>query len=150
MRIHQLAQRTGVSPKTIRYYESIHLLPPPKRNTNSYREYGEADVDRVRLVAGARRLDFSLDDIKEILALRDRREAPCPVVLDMLERKAAEIRQRIVQLRQLERELRHLHALGLTFPTDDVDGKNCVCHLVSERVDSSVSTMTKRPGRASR
>lgn len=148
MQIHELAQRTGVSAKTIRYYESISLLPSPRRRTNSYREYDEVDVDRVKLVAGARRLDFSLDDIQEILALRDRREAPCRVVLDLLEQKAAEIRQRIAQLRQLEQDLRHLYALGLTFPTDDVDGKNCVCHLVSERVDSPVPTTMKRAGRA--
>jgi len=131
MRIQELADRTGVSAKAIRYYESIGVLPDPPRRSNSYRDYSEADLDRVRLVAGARHLDFSLDDIKEILALRDRREAPCRVVLDLLEDKAAEIRERIAQLRRLENELRQLHALGETFPTDDVDGKHCVCHLVS-------------------
>ncbi len=135
MQIQELARHTGVSAKTIRYYESVHLLPRPKRKPNGYRDYSPADMDRVKLVAGARNLDFSLDDIKEILALRDRREAPCRVVLDMVEHKAGEIRQRIVQLQHLEKELRQLHALGLTFPTDDVDGKNCVCHLVSQRAD---------------
>jgi DNA-binding transcriptional MerR regulator len=135
MQIQELAQRTGVSATTIRYYESIHLLPKPKRRTNQYRSYTEADIERVRLVAGARSLDLPLDDIREILALRDRREAPCRVLLDQLERKATEIKQRIAQLQRLEKELRQLHALGLTFPTDDVDGKHCVCHLVSERAE---------------
>ena len=137
MQIQELAQHTRVAAKTIRYYESVGLLPAPKRQANGYRDYSQADVDRLKLVAGARNLDFSLDDIKEILALRDRREAPCRVVLDLLEHKAAEIRQRIAQLQRLEKELRQLQALGLTFPTDDVDGKNCVCHLVSERADAS-------------
>ena len=132
MQIQELARRTGVSTTTIRYYESIGLLPRPERRANGYREYNEADMDRVRLVAGARNLDLSFDDIREILALRDRREAPCRVLLDQLERKAAEIGQRIVQLQRLEKELRQLRALGLTFPMDDVDGKHCVCHLVSE------------------
>jgi DNA-binding transcriptional MerR regulator len=131
MQIQELADRTGVSAKAIRYYESIGVLPAPRRRANAYRDYHPIDVDRVKLVAGARHLDFSLDDIKEILALRDRREAPCRVVLDMLEQKSAQIRQRIAQLQQLEGELRQLYALGLTFPTDDVDGKRCVCHLVS-------------------
>jgi DNA-binding transcriptional MerR regulator len=135
MQIQELVQRAGVSATTVRYYESIGLLPRPERRANGYREYGAADVDRVRLVAGARSLDLSLDDIREILALRDRREAPCRVLLDQLERKAAEIRQRITQLQRLEKELRQLRALGLTFPTDDVDGKHCVCHLVSERAE---------------
>jgi len=136
MQIQDLTQHTGVSEKTIRYYESIGVLPKPRRRPNGYRHYTEADVDRVKLVAGARRLDLSLDDIKEILAMRDRREAPCRAMLDMLEHKKGEIRQRIRQLQQLEKELQQLHALGQTFPIDDVDGKNCVCHLVSMRAES--------------
>lgn len=133
MKIQALAQRTGINTKTIRYYEETGLLPPPARGENNYRHYDERDVERLRLVAGARRLDLSLEEIREILALRDRREAPCRVLLDRLERKADEIAERIRELKRLERELRDLHALGLTFPTDDVEGKHCVCHLVSER-----------------
>ncbi|MBI5823406.1 MAG: MerR family transcriptional regulator [Chloroflexi bacterium] len=134
MKIQDLSQLTGVSAKTIRYYEEISLLPPPTRTENNYRQYGEQDVDRLRLVAGARRLDLSLDDIQEILALRDHREAPCRVLLERLEQKADEIAERIRALQQMESELRGLRTLGLTFPVDDVDGKNCVCHLVSEHL----------------
>ncbi len=76
MEIRDLVMRTGVPAKTIRYYESIGVLPPPERKSNGYRLYREADVERVRFVAGARSLGFALDDITEILALRDRREAP--------------------------------------------------------------------------
>ncbi|GAB4467208.1 MAG: Cd(II)/Pb(II)-responsive transcriptional regulator [Anaerolineales bacterium] len=133
MKIQELARLTGVSAKTIRYYEEIGLLPAPARGGNNYRQYDERDAERLRLVAGARRLDLSLDEIGEILALRERREAPCRVLLERLARKADEIAERIRELQRLERELRDLHALGLTFPTDDVDGKHCVCHLVSER-----------------
>ncbi len=135
MKIKELAARTNLSDKTIRYYESIDLLPPPRRRPNGYRDYGETDVDRVKFVAGARRLDFSLDDIAEILALRDRREAPCRVVLTMLQQKAEEISQRIAELQRLEAELQQLRSLGLTFPTDDIDGKDCVCHLITEKID---------------
>jgi DNA-binding transcriptional MerR regulator len=133
MQIKEFAQRTNLSAKTIRYYEEIGLLPPPKRRINGYRDYSEADIGRARFVAGTRTLDFSLDDIQEILDLRDRREAPCRVVLTLLEEKANEISKRIAELQRMEIELRELHTLGLTFPTDDVDGKDCVCHLVSER-----------------
>ncbi|MFZ1398200.1 MAG: heavy metal-responsive transcriptional regulator [Candidatus Promineifilaceae bacterium] len=131
MQIKTFAQQANLSPKTIRYYEEIGLLPPPNRLDNGYRDYDDADVARARFVAGARRLEFSLDDIQEILDLRDRREAPCRVVLNLLEEKADEISHRIVELQRMEAELRELHRLGETFPTDDVDGKNCVCHLVS-------------------
>ena len=132
MRIKQFSQLTNLSAKTIRYYEDIGLLPPSNRLGNGYRDYDETDVDRARFVAGARGLDFSLDDIQEILGLREQREAPCRVVLDMLQERASEISQRIAELQRMEAELRELHRLGLAFPTDGVDGKNCVCHLVSE------------------
>ncbi|MCI0551809.1 MAG: MerR family transcriptional regulator [Anaerolineae bacterium] len=132
MRIQDFSHRTGVPAKTIRYYEEIGLLPNPARGENNYRQYNERDVERLHLVAGARRLDLSLEEIREILDLRDRREAPCRVLLERLEHKAVEIAERIRNLQQMERNLRDLHALGMTFPTDDVDGKYCVCHLVSE------------------
>jgi MerR family copper efflux transcriptional regulator len=133
MQIKELAQKSNISSKTIRYYEEIGLLPLPRRLPNGYRDYDEGDVERAKFVVGARNLDFSLDDIDEILALRDRREAPCRVVLDMLQQRAGQVSQRIIELQRLEADLRELHVLGQTFPMDDVDGKNCVCHLVSER-----------------
>ncbi len=132
MQIKELAQRTGLLEKTIRYYEEIGVLPAPKRLPNGYRVYDKADVERVNFVAGARRLDLSLDDIAEILAMRDRREAPCRVVLDLIQAKVDEIAHRVIELQRLENELRELYTLGETFPTDDVDGKNCICHLVTE------------------
>lgn len=133
MQIKEFAQKTGLPAKTIRYYEEIGLLPQPRRLANGYRVYGESDISRARLVAGARSLDFSLDDIQEILAMRDQREAPCRIVLDLLLERADEIGHRIADLQRMETELRELHRLGQTFPTNDVEGKNCVCHLVSER-----------------
>lgn len=132
MQISELSERSGTPAKTIRYYEETGLLPAPHRRPNGYREYGEADIDRLRLVAGARRLDFSLAEIAEILDLRDRGIAPCGVLLDLLNHKAGEIGVRIAELESLQDDLEALYSVGLTFPTDDVEGKNCVCHLVSE------------------
>lgn len=135
MEIRELARQTGVSAKTIRYYESAGVLPLPRRKPNGYRTYDESDVARVRLAVGARRLDFSLDDISEIMAMRDRGEAPCRFVLSQIQKKADEIKERIAELQRLENELRKLYELGLTYPIDDVDGKNCVCHLVSTTME---------------
>ena len=130
MQINELERFTGVPAKTIRYYEEIALLPPPNRKPNGYREYSDIDIERLKLVSGARRLDFSLAEIKEILDLRDRGIAPCGVLLDLLDRKSKEISQRILELKEMQEDLQQLYSLGATFPTDDVEGKNCVCHLV--------------------
>jgi DNA-binding transcriptional MerR regulator len=131
MQIKDLARLTRVPEKTIRFYEKVALLPKPQRRQNGYRHYAESDVERLRLVAGLRHLDFSLEEIKEILDLRDRKIAPCATLLSLLQEKANEISQRIAELQQLEKDIRRLHSAGQRFPTDDVEGKNCVCHLVS-------------------
>jgi len=132
MRISDLAEQTGVPTKTIRYYEDVGLLPAAARQSNGYREYREADVERLKLVAGARRLDFSLAEISEIIDLRDRQIAPCGVLLELLDQKAEEISGRISELQRVQMDLESLYSVGQTFPTDDIEGKNCVCHLVSE------------------
>ena len=133
MRIQEFAQRTGLPTKTIRYYESIGIFSPPQRAANGYREYNEKDLARARFVVGSRSLNLSLEEIREILAMKDRREAPCRKLLNLIEQKADQIEERIRLLKQMEVDLRRLYKLGLTFPTDDIDGKNCICHLVSER-----------------
>jgi DNA-binding transcriptional MerR regulator len=143
MQIKEFARRSGLPAKTIRYYEDIGLLPQPQRLENGYRTYDDSDVSRARLVAGARSLDFSLNDIQEILAMRDKKEAPCRVVLDLLVDRADEINERIDELRRVENELRELHRLGQTFPTNDIEGKNCVCHLVSKRTVSRIGAEAK-------
>jgi DNA-binding transcriptional MerR regulator len=133
VQIHELAAGTRVPAKTIRYYESIGLLPPAQRASNGYRYYGPADVNRLRFIAGARSLGFSLDDVREALALRDRGEAPCRYMLDRIEQEVAQIDRRIADLQRLQSELSSLLEQAQGLPLDDVDGKACVCHLVQVR-----------------
>ena len=66
MEIRDLVRNSGVPAKTIRYYEEIQLLPAPARKPNGYREYSEEDINRLKLVAGARRLDFSFQAMTAI------------------------------------------------------------------------------------
>ncbi|MGH8259578.1 MAG: Cu(I)-responsive transcriptional regulator [Steroidobacteraceae bacterium] len=76
MTISEAAAQTGVSPKTIRYYEQIGLIAPAARLANRYRRYGERDVEMLRFVHRARDLGFPLKEVGELLALyRDRRRA---------------------------------------------------------------------------
>jgi MerR family copper efflux transcriptional regulator len=131
--IHELAAATGVPAKTIRYYESVGLLPPARRSANGYRIYDARDADRLRFIAGARSLGFSLDDIDEALGLRDRGEAPCRYMLDLIEREAAQIDRRIADLQRLKEDLAALLKNAQGLPQDDVEGKACVCHLVQNR-----------------
>ncbi|MDP1715661.1 MAG: heavy metal-responsive transcriptional regulator [Anaerolineales bacterium] len=133
MHIGELAKRSGLSEKTIRYYESIGILPPPQRGSNGYREFDEQNLERARFAAGARSLGFSLDDITEILAMQHRGETPCRTVLNLIEQKANQIAEHVRLLQQMEKELRQLYKLASNFPIEDIDGKDCICHLVKEQ-----------------
>lgn len=127
--IGEISQQTGVSTQTIRYYERIALLPEPRRAANDYRVYDEADIDRLQFVTRARQLDFSLNEIAEILAFRERNEAPCSVVMDVMAQQIDEINRRIADFIRLREELAGLHRIGLTMP-EDIEMKHCVCHLI--------------------
>lgn len=73
MTIGEASAKSGVPAKTIRYYEETGLIGPPERRSNRYRNYSERDVALLRFVGRARRLGFSLADVKSLIALyRDR------------------------------------------------------------------------------
>lgn len=127
MLIGELAQRVGVNPKTIRYYESIGLLPEPARTSSGYRDYGPGDVERLAFVRRATELELQLDEIAEILALRERGERPCDFVLDAARRHVDDLEQRIAQMRQARDELRALLDRASDLPEDD---GGCYCQLI--------------------
>jgi len=130
MQIKELAQQVGVSAKTIRYYESVSLMPPPKRSENNYRQYDDTDVERLRFIASARSLGLAVKDIAEIMAARDNGIAPCDRVLDVLALQLADIDRRIADLLELRDTLQEIQAKGTALPKDDVQGEHCVCYLV--------------------
>ena len=136
MQINELANQTGVSTKTIRYYESIGLMPLPKRAAYSYRQYGMADGERLRFIASARSLGFSIDDVRDILAVRDSGEAPCQRVLDTLDQRIRNTERRIAGLVALRDTLCELRREGEGMPLDDVRGEHCVCYLLKTYHDS--------------
>jgi len=80
MNIGQVAERTGVPPKTIRYYEEIELIAAPARGANGYRSYTEEAVHTLRFVASARNLGFTVEQCRALLALyRDKGRASADV-----------------------------------------------------------------------
>src|ERR671914_136430 len=101
MRIGELAERSGVSAKTIRYYEDIGLLPAPARLGSGYRDYEPSTLDRLAFIRAAQAVGLSLGEIRGILALRDQGATPCSHVLDLLRTRSAELDRRIAELRDL-------------------------------------------------
>ena len=128
--IGELSQQTDVSREAIRYYERIELLPEPQRFQNGYRQYKDEDVERLQFIRRSRSLDFGIEEIREILAFRERQEPPCQYVMDVMEKRVAEIEARIQDLVKLRDEIQVLHEVGRKLP-EDVQMKACVCHLIA-------------------
>jgi DNA-binding transcriptional MerR regulator len=124
MRIGELADRAGVNPKTVRYYESIGVLPEPPRTSSGYRDYDESYVGRLIFIRTAQRLGITLDEVKEILGFRDRGEAPCAYVLEVLATQMTDIDRRIRELQELRGQLVELAAAADDLPPS-ADGVTC-------------------------
>lgn len=105
LQIGNVAERTGVSVATIRYYESIGLLPRPARSAAGYRRYTVATVDELCFIRKAQALGFSLEEIAEILKVSRTGQAPCAQVLDLARQHLAAVEQRIRQLHRFRKQL---------------------------------------------
>ena len=119
LKIGAAAKALGISPKTIRFYEDIGLIPPPHREGSGWfaagqRVYEESELERLEFVKEARQLDFAIEDIRQILASYES-GPPCgcgarPFLKTLIERKLGAIAQTIGKLEALRDEMRLLHA----------------------------------------
>ena len=103
--IGQLATAAGVPTSTVRFYERRGLLSPDARTTSNYRSYTDDAVNRLRFIRSAQASGFSLKDIQEMLDLTNNDGPPCKEVAALIERRLADVRQRVKHLRRVERRL---------------------------------------------
>jgi DNA-binding transcriptional MerR regulator len=144
LHIGELARQLGTARSTVRYYEEIGLLPPASRSQNGYRVYNQTDVERLHFIQRARALDFSLGEIKEMLALRERGEAPCAYVVAQIGVKMTEVKRKIAALTRLKEELTQLQAQADRLPQPEIAAKSCVCHLIENRQLSEFTELELR------
>jgi MerR family copper efflux transcriptional regulator len=130
MRIGELTQKSGVPATALRYYEQAGLLPAPRRTPAGYRVYDADALPRVRFIRAAQAVGLSLADIGQILQIRDDGAAPCRHVLTLVERRRAEVADRIRELRRLERELAQLARQGEILDPAECDPSG-ICGVIS-------------------
>lgn len=106
--IGPLSRATNVKVTTIRYYESIGLLPEPDRSASGQRLYDDAAFDRLRFIRHARDLGFSVDAIRELIELQTDASEDCSHVDEIARRHLSEVRRRLGQLEALEGELERM------------------------------------------
>lgn len=103
--IGDLSAQSGVKVPTIRYYEQIGLLAAPARTEGNQRRYDRPALDRLRFIAHARDMGFSMGSLKSMLRLSGHREAPCADVDALVQDHLAEVDERIERLTRLRTEL---------------------------------------------
>jgi len=106
--IGELAGATGTKVETIRYYESIGLLPAAGRSAGNYRIYARTHLERLSFIRRGRDLGFSLDEVRELLQLSDERTRSCAEVDRIAREHLSEVERKLTDLTALRRELRQL------------------------------------------
>jgi MerR family transcriptional regulator, copper efflux regulator len=98
VRIGEAAAATGMTTKTLRFYEEQGLLPAARREPNGYRDYPDETVGRLDFIHRGRNAGLTLAQIGDILRVRDAGDAPCAHVRDLLARQLTDLDRHIAEL----------------------------------------------------
>ncbi len=144
--IGAVARDTGISVRTIRFYEAEGVLPAPARTRSGYRSYTETDVRRLRLIKNARDLGLSLNEARELVerAFSSECSAFAPQLLDLVATRRDGVQKRIVELQALLVQLDELedHARHAECATEAGDGQlvaECTfCPMIDDDAEREV------------
>jgi MerR family mercuric resistance operon transcriptional regulator len=100
-----LARATGCNLETIRYYETVGIMPDPPRTAKGYRSYDDSHVRRLKFVMRSRDLGFSLEEIRGMLGLVDDRSLTCAQVQAVAEAHLEDVQAKIADLTRIEHVL---------------------------------------------
>jgi Cu(I)-responsive transcriptional regulator len=104
MNIGEVSRRSGLSDKTIRYYESIDLVRP-QRNDNGYRIFRDADLEKLIFLGRSRSLGFSIEDCRTLLLLKDDDSRSSKEVKQIALKHLGQIEKKIASLQEMQRTL---------------------------------------------
>ena len=103
--IGDLSKKFNINPRTIRFYESIGILPKPARGENGYRIYNDISFERIDFIIKAKAQGFKLNEIKGIIDIYDEGRKPCAYTKSLMNNKIKEIELKINDLRELKMKL---------------------------------------------
>jgi DNA-binding transcriptional MerR regulator len=149
-RISELARRTGFAPSTLRYYESVGLLPDPDRTDAGYRVYDDTALERLGFIARAKQMGLALEDIAELAALWA--DGPCAPVQErlrvLLEDKVTDVREQLGELNRFAAQLEHLRSSLEAIEPADRCGPGCGCDTELSAPIVCTLSMDERPDRS--
>ena len=124
-----LAKRADVPLFTVRYYTRIGLLKPDRDLRNGYKVYRRSDKDRLKFISAAKDLGFTLSEIEEILDHAAHNESPCPMVREIVEKRVEEKKQKIRELKRLQKRLESAVENWKTMKNSEPNGHS-ICRLI--------------------
>lgn len=129
MKVSEFAHKVGVTPHTVRYYARMGLLKPQRDPQSRYKKFTESDINWLQFILRARSLGFTLSEIGEIFRRSARREAPCPMVRDIVRRRIEETTGQLDAVLALRERMKQALAMWETMPDRVPDG-NAICALI--------------------
>jgi Hg(II)-responsive transcriptional regulator len=132
MRIGAAAAQANVNVQTLRYYERRGLLPRPPRRRSGYREFPDDAVRIVRFIKRAQDLGFTLDEVEELLRLRNDKRRDRARIRAVAEKRLRQVERKITELQAMKTALSHLiHCCA--------DGSTLECPII-EALDGTEGT----------
>ena len=128
VKVSEVAQLLDVSPDTIRYYTRIGILQP-SRSDNGYYVYTDKDLRRLRFVIHARRLGFSLADVKNLIEISKSGETPCPKVREIISSNLEKLRKSVEESLNLLRRMEQAVEVWGDMPDQEPNGHS-ICALI--------------------
>lgn len=126
MLIGELAEQTGLTTKTIRFYEGLGIVAPQSRHANGYREYSSGAVERLRFVKSAQAAGLTLAEVGEILDIKAEGRSSCSHTRGLLHRHLAELDEQLARLAAARAELASLAARAEALdPAECTDPDKC-------------------------
>ncbi|MCC7338403.1 MAG: heavy metal-responsive transcriptional regulator [Pirellulaceae bacterium] len=122
--ISQLAHAADIPATTVRYYERVGLVEPEDRSAGNYRLYSEQSLRKLKFIRAAQAIGFTLDDVKALISTPSNSAASCREVQSLMEKRLAEVDQRLKDLRHVQRVLKT--SLEKCRETEQVD----CCHVM--------------------
>ena len=131
--IGDLAEETGVQPKTIRFYEGRGLLPPPRRSDSGYRLYSDQDIRRLQLNRASRSLGLSVRDFRDLMATVQHERCgsfqgqAARLMVDKLRQVEAKIQEMTALKQQLEKTMQRLEQSAAGRNSGVLECTDCRC-----------------------
>ena len=129
MRIGDLANRAGLTVKTLRFYEQAGVLTPAARLPSGYRDYDETALARLRFVKAAQAAGLTLAEVRQVIAVRDDDGPPSQHVTGLLDAHADDLDRRIAELTLLRTDITYLPDRASTLDPAACDPAG-VCHII--------------------